>query len=192
MDHTFTLPRIGVSCNSLFSSQCVDPNFNDTTSSAIFTIRAADYCDGQRALVINGMAEHFIIYFVLYHRLGLAQSPTTSTRVSPRHEELSDRPCHSFLSSPGAITIKAFVPQRELSRIDATPIRGYKVDEYAYLTLFIDAAKSLKVLFACLLYSQGRLSECTSSSIRLKVILYYYFESCMQKYSPFSTCRCLR
>jgi hypothetical protein len=32
-----------------------------------------------------------------------------------------------------------------MSRTDPAPIRGYKVDEYVYLTLFIDAEKSLKV-----------------------------------------------
>jgi hypothetical protein len=45
----------------------------------------------------------------------------------------------------GAIVIKAYVPQRTLSRNTLNMMRSYVLDENAWLTLFIDAEKSLKV-----------------------------------------------
>jgi hypothetical protein len=54
LDHTFTLNTIAVGCNAQYSGTDCPLQGEDTTSSASFTVRAADYCDGQRALVING------------------------------------------------------------------------------------------------------------------------------------------
>jgi hypothetical protein len=99
LDHTFTFNTIAVGCNAQYSgNDCPLAGGTDTTSQASFTVRAADYCDGQRALVING-----------------------------------------------AIFIKAYVPQRTLSRTDATPLRSYTINQQAWLTLFIDAERSLKI-----------------------------------------------
>jgi hypothetical protein len=100
LDHTFTFNTIAVGCTLEYSGiDCpLGAGGIDTSTQARFTVRAADYCDGQRALVIND-----------------------------------------------AIVIKAYVPQRTLSRTDTTPLRTYTINQQAWLTLFIDADRSLKV-----------------------------------------------
>lgn len=53
LDHKFTFNTIAVGCNNQYiGNDCPLPTL-DTSSSASFTVRAADYCDGQRALVIQ-------------------------------------------------------------------------------------------------------------------------------------------
>lgn len=41
--------------------------------------------------------------------------------------------------------IKAYVPQRTMSRTSLNMMRAFVLDECAWLTLFIDTDKSLKV-----------------------------------------------
>lgn len=53
LDHTFTLNTIAVGCNQLYTGDDCPLTSIDTTSQAVFTVRAADYCDGQRALIIE-------------------------------------------------------------------------------------------------------------------------------------------
>ena len=117
LDHTFTWSTITVDCAEAYSGSDCPLFAPDTSSSASFTVLAADYCDGQRALVING-----------------------------------------------AIVIQAYVPQRTLNRNDHTSVmRAYVVDQYAWLTLFIDAAQSLKV------YAMHVLDDGTGTGFQTKI-----------------------
>jgi hypothetical protein len=116
-----------VSCNPLVSDLCGNANYTDGSASAYFTVRAADYCDGQRALVIDGMPCAY---------------PTSRgwpcTDALLAHHTTPHR-------TAGVIFIKAFVTQRALSRTALQQTRGFLVGEYTYMTLFIDTDRSLKV-----------------------------------------------
>lgn len=54
LDHTFALQHITVSCNARYLASDCPLRAPDTTSRAEFTVKTADFCDGQRAHVING------------------------------------------------------------------------------------------------------------------------------------------
>lgn len=97
--NTLTIDTIAIKCNAQYSGADCPLNPNPNTDSALqFTINADNFCNGQRALVINDV-----------------------------------------------IGIKAFIPQRARSRTDTSPLRSFRINELAYLTLFIDTENSLQV-----------------------------------------------
>lgn len=99
LNTTFTFEVIGVGCNEQHvGSDCPLGYTVDTTTSASFSVVAADFCDGQRALVIND-----------------------------------------------AVVIQSYVPQRDLDRTNDTALRSFSLNDYGWLVLFLDQAKSLKV-----------------------------------------------